>query len=98
MPLKDCQQLEGAGLTIRANSPLEKRKMNREEELISQGWQKRSTQNDPRLSEIVAAYEEIGLEVRLEPFCPDGEEGCTGCMAASPDNYRTIYTRKKQSR
>jgi hypothetical protein len=43
-------------------------------------------------------YKDIGLEVHLEPFHVDEEPGCTGCMAAAPALYKTIYTRKKPVR
>lgn len=68
--------------------------MTREAELVAQGWRKQATYDDPRLSELVETYREIGLEVHLEPFHPQAEKGCTGCMAAAADRYRTIYTRK----
>jgi hypothetical protein len=66
-----------------------------EEKLISDGWEKRATYDDPRLSEMVALYEEIGLEVHLEPLHPSREKGCTDCMNMSPDRFKTIYTREK---
>lgn len=66
-----------------------------EEKLINEGWEKRATYDDPRLSEIVAMYEEIGLDVHLEPFDAENEDGCTGCMQLSPERFKTIYTRKK---
>ena len=66
-----------------------------EEKLIKEGWQKQATYDDPRLSEIVAMYEEIGLEVHLEPFDADNESGCTGCMQFMPDLFKTVYTRRK---
>ena len=67
----------------------------RQEELGRQGWKKQATYDEPRLSEMAEMYKEIGLEVRLEPFNPDEEPGCTGCMASMPEQYKTIYTRKK---
>jgi len=67
----------------------------RQEALALQGWERQATYDEPRLSEIAEAYEEIGLEVHLEPFHPDEEPGCTGCMAMMPEQYKTIYTRKK---
>ena len=69
--------------------------MTREEELISQGWTKRSTLEEPRLSEMAATYEDLGFQVRIEPFQPGKETGCTDCMTASPESCQTIYTRKK---
>jgi hypothetical protein len=68
--------------------------MNREEELRKQGWEKRFTMDEPRLSEAVETYEELGFEVLLEPVDTSSEE-CTSCMAVSSDRYKTIYTRPK---
>ena len=65
------------------------------EKLIKKGWQKQATYDDPRLSEMVQIYEEIGLEVHLEPFHAENETGCTGCMQLMPDRFKTIYTRGK---
>ena len=66
-----------------------------QEELTRQGWKRQATYDEPRLSEMADMYKDIGLEVHLEPFHPDEEPGCTGCMAIMPDRYKTIYTRKK---
>jgi hypothetical protein len=71
--------------------------MTPEEKLIQQGWQKQATYDEPRLSEMVDMYKEIGLEVHLEPFNAANEEGCTGCMQLTPDMFKTIYTRRKKS-
>lgn len=68
--------------------------MIREKELARQGWVKKSISDEPRLSELVEIYEEIGFEVHLEPFDPMAESGCSECMKASPSKYKTIYTRK----
>ena len=48
--------------------------MSLKEKLISEGWEKKATYDDPRLSEMVAMYEEIGLEVHLEPFDAENED------------------------
>jgi len=71
--------------------------MTREEKLISDGGKKRSTLDDPLLSEMASAYEAIGFEVRIEPLDCEQEFACTECMRASPKKYGTIYTRKKGS-
>jgi hypothetical protein len=71
--------------------------MTPEEKLIQKGWTKQATYDEPRLSEMVEMYEEIGLEVHLEPFNSENEKGCTDCMQLMPDRYKTIYTRKKHS-
>ncbi len=67
--------------------------MTREQQLAQHGWQRKNTYNEPRLSEIVTMYEEIGKEVRLEPFNPSEESGCTDCMKTMADKYKTVYTR-----
>ena len=69
--------------------------MSREQELIKNGWEKQSTHDEPRLSDIVEMYEEIGMEVLLEPFNPAEETGCTTCMRENPQKYKTIFTRDK---
>lgn len=69
--------------------------MTREEELTGKGWQKQSTNDEPRLSELADMYQEIGYQVHLEPFHPEEEPGCTVCMKLQADRYKTIYIRKK---
>jgi hypothetical protein len=68
--------------------------MTPEEKLCNEGWEKQATYDEPRLSEMVEMYEEIGLEVHLEPFNVENEPGCNGCMQLMPDLFKTIYTRK----
>jgi hypothetical protein len=41
--------------------------MTREEELKKEGWEKRFIIDEPRLSEMVEQYKELGFEVLLEP-------------------------------
>jgi hypothetical protein len=65
-----------------------------EDELKRQGWERRATYDDPRLTEMVESYRELGFEVHLEPFHPDEESQCTECMRQDCDRYKTIYTRK----
>ena len=75
--------------------------MNREEELIAAGWERRFIACEPRLSEMVDTYKEIGFEVLLEPL-PAKEEmdsrsceenDCTVCFDADRERYKVIYTR-----
>jgi hypothetical protein len=77
----------------------------REDELISAGWEKRFIASEPRLSEMVEMYVEIGFEVHLEPL-PTKEEteaheceesGCTVCFDLDRDRYRIIFTRKAEN-
>jgi hypothetical protein len=61
-----------------------------------EGWTARNTVDEPRLSELVELYEEIGFEVMLRPVSPDhAGEACTECVMVEPERYRTIYTRPK---
>ncbi len=71
-------------------------RMTREEELKKEGWEKRFTIDEPRLSEMIEQYKELGFEVLLEPVDISSEE-CTTCIIASRDRYKTIYTRQKNS-
>jgi hypothetical protein len=69
----------------------------REERLAKEGWQRRGEAAEPRLSEMKRLYEEIGFEVRLEPFDeeerPDGP-GCAACFHEDPAQFKVIYTRR----
>jgi len=73
----------------------------REEELIKKGWEKRFIACEPRLSEMVALYKEIGFEVHLEPLPSQEEmentqceqEECTACFHVDREKYRIIFTR-----
>lgn len=71
----------------------------REQELISQGWTKQSILDEPRLSEIVQEYRDLGFEVHLEPLDPQGcqeSDGCTVCFQ-NPEvaaQFKVIFTRR----
>ena len=70
--------------------------MSREEELRKQGWEKRLTIDEPRLSDVAEQYKELGFEVLLEPVDTSSEE-CTTCITAFHDRYKTIYTRQRSN-
>ncbi|HOJ42767.1 MAG TPA: hypothetical protein PLW88_04740 [Syntrophorhabdaceae bacterium] len=77
--------------------------MDREEELKRQGWEKRFIACEPRLTEMVELYREIGFEVLLEPLPSEeeidrntcAEKECTICFKENREKYRIIYTRQK---
>ena len=71
--------------------------MTREEELRKEGWEKRFTIDEPRLSEMVGQYKEVGFEVLLEPVDTSSEE-CTRCISTFHNRYQTIYTRQRRDR
>jgi hypothetical protein len=68
--------------------------MSREEELKKEGWEKRFTMDEPRISEMAEQYRELGFEVLIEPVDLSSEE-CLSCIASNPNRYKTLYTRKK---
>ncbi len=58
------------------------------------GWERRTTIDEPRLSELVELYEELGFVVMLRPVSREELAGeCVECLLADADRYRTIYTR-----
>jgi hypothetical protein len=69
--------------------------MSREEELKKEGWEKRFTTDEPRLSEAVEQYREIGFEVLVEPVDITSFE-CTSCLTGADDHTKTIYTRPRK--
>jgi len=66
-----------------------------EQELLAAGWQRCFVADEPRLSEAVETYEELGFEVRLLPVALDDGD-CTDCMRLQPDRFKVIYTRKRK--
>ena len=70
--------------------------MNRREKLEQEGWTRQFTADEPRLSEAVEEYRNLGFEVLLEPIDSQEMEGeCASCLMASCDRYKIIYTRRK---
>ena len=66
-------------------------------ELEKQGWQLQFTTDEPRLSEAVELYEELGYEVRVEPACNELPlPECTTCYERFCDRYRTIFIRRSK--
>lgn len=65
-----------------------------EDKLAADGWERQTTLSEPRLSECVEMYEELGFEVHLEPVHPEQENRCMKCYNPA-ERFKTIYTRKK---
>jgi hypothetical protein len=60
-------------------------------------WTRRTTIDEPRLSELVALYEELGFEVALRPVSREElGDACSECMLATPERFKTIYTRPRR--
>ena len=66
----------------------------REEELTALGWRKKSITSEPRLSELVQLYRQIGCAVHLEPLDPSGHPACKDCMPSVAGDHQIIYIRK----
>jgi hypothetical protein len=67
------------------------------EQLEKDGWIKRTTIDEPRLSEIILEYESLGYEVHLEPVkLEDLDEECRRCYENNMGTIKTVYVRKSQ--
>jgi cytosine/adenosine deaminase-related metal-dependent hydrolase len=64
------------------------------EELLAQGWKRCFIADEPRLSEAVETYEELGLEVLLLQVM-ERDAACTECMKQAPERFFVIYTRPR---
>lgn len=70
------------------------KKANKEKALETEGWKRMATYSEPRLSEMVEEYKELGFEVRIEEVDSDSEE-CAECIKLEPESVKTIFIRKK---
>lgn len=69
----------------------------RAEQLTAQGWTKRFTASEPRLSEAVRTYRELGFEVHLEPVASEDlpAAACAECYLVRSRRVFVVYTRPK---
>jgi hypothetical protein len=76
---------------------LKEQGMERHRRLIEEGWTRRFTVEEPRLSEMKELYESLGLEVLVTFATPEEGRECSDCfdMPEFEDRYKTIYTRGK---
>jgi len=79
------------------------------ERLEKEGWVKQFVANEPRLSEAVDLYKDLGFDVHLEPL-PAGQEcdtcagtegyqekgECRVCFEGFEDQYKIIFTRRRK--
>lgn len=79
--------------------PLKLIKGGKEADLLAQGWVKQTTIDEPRLSEIVENYRQLGYEVHVvehrETSMTGG--GCNTCFTAGTEMgkvYGDVYIRK----
>ena len=64
-----------------------------EEQAQSLGWKRNFVADEPRLSEMIENYQELGFDVITVPISPDSAD-CNECMTQSPEKYQVIYTRR----
>jgi len=69
--------------------------LERHKKLIQQGWTRRFTAEEPRVSEMKDLYESLGLEVLVITAMPEDDQECASCfdIPEFQDKYKTIYTR-----
>ena len=67
-----------------------------EDGLLRDGWQRCFVAEEPRLSEAIETYEELGFEVKTVPVDVRGG-GCTECMKAHPGRHFVIFTRRRRA-
>ncbi len=69
----------------------------RHRKLIAEGWTRRFTAEEPRLSEMKELYESLGLEVLVVSATSEEAQECAACFDISEfeDRYKTIYTKGK---
>ncbi len=68
--------------------------------LERQGWQRQFVAAEPRLSEAVEMYKELGFQVHLvllpteeNSSIQDNETKCRACFKGSEDRHRIIFTK-----
>ena len=67
------------------------------EQMEKEGWVKRTTIDEPRLSEIILEYESLGFEVHLENVkLEDIDEECKKCYQNQIHKLKTVYIRKTE--
>jgi len=67
--------------------------------LTADGWARRFTAEEPRLSEMAEYYRSLGMDVRVEQGALGEDDECRSCFDAEgfEDRYKTIYTRGEPS-
>ncbi|MFC1554193.1 hypothetical protein ACFL7D_06135 [candidate division KSB1 bacterium] len=62
------------------------------------GWIKRNIVDESRLTELMEMYKSLGFEVKTEDLDPEKDcDTCNECFTESPEKYKVLYTRKKES-
>ena len=62
---------------------------------VKEGWVGRFFGSEPRLTEIVELYTELGFEVVVEKLDIDSCNGCTDCFTDGENSVKAVYTKEK---
>ena len=57
------------------------------------GYKRNFVADEPRLSEMIETYKDLGFDVITVPISLNSAD-CTECMAQAPDQFQVIYTKK----
>ena len=77
--------------------PLKLVRDGKEADLLAEGWIKQTTIGEPRLSEIVENYRQLGYEVHVIEHQEESGGGCNTCFTAGAEMgqvYGDVYIRK----
>jgi len=61
--------------------------------LVKEGWERRSILDEPRLSEVVQMYRDMGLQVKVVELDPKLLIACDTCLTGAKENYKVVYTK-----
>ncbi len=64
-------------------------------DLIAQGWKRRSILDGSRLEEVVKMYRDLGFEVMVTEFDPDEVKDSDSCLECAISSLKVVYTRKR---
>jgi len=64
---------------------------------VKEGWEFRFFGSEPRLSEVVALYEELGFQTTVVKASPDNCDGCAECFTDLNNPVMIVYTRRMDS-
>jgi len=66
------------------------------DKLEKEGWERRSILDEPRLSEVVMMYKEMGLEVKVIELDTGFADGCKTCVTGHKGKLKVVYTRERK--
>lgn len=78
--------------------PIRQVKDDEETRLLREGWEKKTTLGEPRLSEVAESYRALGYEVLVQGY-QSGGPGCNTCFDAGQEmgiTYGTVYVRRRE--